>query len=124
MSWVDKLSNTVSVTAKNIGKRSTEVVEISKLSVSIRRKEEEIMKRFEEIGQYVYGRLKKLNLVTRDELREMLAEIEKLEKEINTYERLILDIRKIAYCDRCDIELEDDARYCPLCGRSVFKGPN
>ncbi|GAB6086778.1 zinc ribbon domain-containing protein [Alkaliphilus crotonatoxidans] len=124
MSWIERLSNGVSETAKNIGKRSTEVVEISKLSMSIRRKEEEISKRFEEMGQYIYGRLKKLNLVTRDELYEMLREVEALEEEIRTYERLILSIRNIAYCDHCQIELEEDARYCPLCGRSVSKGMN
>lgn len=119
MGLMDKLSNSVSTTAKNIGKKSTQIVEVSKLNASVRKRDEELMKQFEELGQYVYIRLKKLNYVTREELEETIRLIEQIEADIKTLEKLILNVRNINYCERCDIELEDETRYCPLCGRSV-----
>jgi len=119
MSFFDKLSNSVSDTAKSLGKKSTDLMEVSKLKASIRKREEEIAMLFEEMGQYVYGRLRRLNYISREELEPLLTKIEKLEEEIKNLEKLILDIKQIKYCEHCEIEVEDDARYCPLCGRSI-----
>ncbi|WP_026477140.1 zinc ribbon domain-containing protein [Alkaliphilus transvaalensis] len=119
MSFIDKLSSSVSDTAKSLGKKSNELMEISKLNVSIRKREEEILKLFEELGQYVYGRLKRLNYISKSEAEATIIAIEKLEEEIKTLEKLILNIKKIKYCSDCEIEADDDARYCPTCGKYI-----
>ncbi len=119
MNLMDKLSNSVSGTAKSIGKKSTDLMEISKLNRSIRKREEDILKLFEEMGQYVYGRLKNLNYITKEEVASLVNKIKKMEEEIKTLDKLILDIKKINYCEGCEIEVEEDAKFCPLCGRNI-----
>lgn len=119
MSIIDKLSTSVSDTAKSLGKKSNDLMEISKLNISIRKREEEILRLFEELGQYAYGRLKRLSYISRNEVENMIKSIEKLEEEIKTLEKLILNIKKIKYCSNCEIEVEDDAKYCSLCGRYI-----
>ena len=95
MSFLDKLSNSVSDTAKNLGKKSTDLMEVSKLKASIRKREEEIINLLEEMGQYVYSRLKRLNYVSREELEPLVSTLEKLEAELKNLEKLILDIKQV-----------------------------
>ncbi|SCY69249.1 zinc ribbon domain-containing protein [Alkaliphilus peptidifermentans] len=117
MGLMDKLSNSMSQTAKSFTKLSANMVEISKLNLSIKKREEEIQQKLEEIGQYVYSRFKKMSMVSRAEVQDLILEIKVLEEDINTLEKLILNLKRLNYCEGCQLELDEDARYCPICGK-------
>ncbi len=117
MGFLDKLSSSVSETAKTLSKRSADLVEISKLNLSIRKREEDIQELYEALGQYVHARLKKLQYINREDVEEYIRKIETLEADIQVFDKMVLKMRKVNYCDRCDIELDDDVKYCPLCGK-------
>ncbi|KAB3535303.1 hypothetical protein F8154_06850 [Alkaliphilus pronyensis] len=119
MGLMNKLSSSMSNTAKSFSKVSNNMIEISKLNLSIKRREEEIREKFEEIGQYVYGRLKRMNMINRIELVELISEIHGLEEDISSLEKLILNLKGVNLCEACEIELDDEAKYCPLCGKRL-----
>ena len=84
-----------------------------------RKSEDEIIEKYEEIGQYVYGRLKRFRNVSREELYEQLKYIERIEEKIKSLEKNIVKVKRIKYCEACDLELEDEAKYCPICGKLI-----
>jgi len=117
MSALEKLSNTLSETAKSLGKKSSEFIEISKLTLSAQKKQDKIHDKYEQIGQYVYSKLQRTNFITKEELQPWINEIDALERDIGTLEKMALNIRNIKHCTHCKIELDDDINYCPLCGK-------
>jgi len=117
MSALEKLSNTLSETAKSLGKKSSEFIEISKLTLSAQKKQEKIQDKYEQIGKYVYGKLKRVNFITKEELQPWINEIDALERDIGVLEKTALNIRNIKHCTHCKIEVDDDVNYCPLCGK-------
>lgn len=121
MGFIDKLSSSVSETAKTLSKRSADLVEISKLNLSIRKREEEIRELYEALGQYIHARLKKMNYINREDIEDYLRRIEALETDIQVFDKMVLKMRNVNYCDICDIEMDDDVRYCPLCGKYLSR---
>lgn len=117
MALLDKLSNTLSETTKILGEKSSEVVEINKLNLSIRKKQNEINEIYEKIGEYIYGKFKRVNFITKEELDPWLNEIDALEKHIESLDRIVRNIKSAKYCSNCEIELDKDINYCPLCGK-------
>lgn len=117
MTISEKLSNILSETAKTLGKKSSEFVQISKLSINAQKKQEQIQDKYEQIGQYVYSKLKRASFITREELELWISEINALERELISLEKMALEIRNVKYCDYCKIELDEDTNYCPLCGK-------
>ncbi len=117
MSTLEKLSNILSETAKTLGKKSSEFVEISKLTLGAQKKQDVIRDKYEEIGQYVYSKLKRVNHITKEEIETWISEIDALERDIERLERVALSIRNIKYCSYCKIELDDNDNYCPVCGK-------
>ena len=117
MSSLEKLSNILSETTKSLGKKSSEFIEISKLNLSAQQKQDQIHDKYEQIGQYVYSKLKRVNSISREELEPWINEINALERDMATLEKMALNIRNIKHCTYCKIELDDDVNYCPLCGK-------
>jgi len=117
MKLSEKLSNILSETAKSLGQKSSEFVEISKLTLSAQKKQDQIQDKYEQIGQYVYSKLKRANSITKEELQPWINEINALERDIGTLEKMALNIRNIKQCTYCNAEFDDDVNYCPLCGK-------
>ncbi|KAB3529279.1 zinc ribbon domain-containing protein [Alkaliphilus serpentinus] len=119
MAFIDKISKSMSKTTQSISKLSSQMMEVSKLNMSIRKREEEIEEKLLELGHYVYSRFRKMNMVSRSEVVELIHNIEAMENEIESIEKLIRSIKNINYCSSCREEFEDDVRFCPLCGKML-----
>ncbi|PHS35044.1 MAG: hypothetical protein COA82_05780 [Alkaliphilus sp.] len=119
MRFLDRFTTTASNSAKTLSERTSDFIEVGKLNMKRRRIEDEIIEKYEEIGQYVYGRLKKSNNVSREELYQQLKHIERIEEKIKSLEKNLVEAKKIKYCRACDIELDDETRYCPICGKLI-----
>lgn len=112
-----RLSDILSETAKSLGKKSSEFVEISKLTLNAQKKQKQIEEKYEKIGQYVYSKLKRSNSITKEELEPWISEINILERDMKTLEKIALSIRNIKFCTYCNAEFDDEVNYCPLCGK-------
>ncbi len=119
MRFLDKFTNTASNSAKTISERTSNFIEVGKLNMKRRRIEDEIIEKYEEIGKYVCVKFKKSDNVSREELYQQLKQIERIEGRIESLEKNMIEVKKTKYCRECDIELDDETRYCPICGKSI-----
>lgn len=117
MSTLEKLSNIVSETAKSLSKKSGEFIEVGKLTLDAQKKQERIQEIYEEMGEYVYSRLKRGSYVTKEEVLTWIQQIHRLEEGIEDSEKMALRIRNIKHCQYCRIQLEKEDNYCPICGK-------
>lgn len=115
MSIFDNISKRVSETAKAAAKMSGDIVEVTKLNMSIGAEEDKIKKVFADIGKTVYDAHASGKEVA-ENLKELCMKVESYEKNIEEMKKKILELKKVKMCPRCDTELEIDMVYCFKCG--------
>lgn len=119
MSFMDKLSKAISQSMNEISKKSSEIIEINKMNMSISKREREIQELYEELGRHVYEHLQGGNYISKLDLESYISKIEFLKKDIQTLEKLVLSIQNIKHCPKCKVEFDEDIAYCPLCGKYI-----
>ncbi|SNS07509.1 Dor1-like family protein [Anaerovirgula multivorans] len=119
MSFTNKLSKAISQSMNEISKKSSEIIEVNKMNLSINKREKEIQELYEELGRHVYEHLQGGNYINKLDLESYISRIEFLKRDIETLEKLVLSIQKIKHCPRCEVEFNEDISYCPLCGKYI-----
>ncbi|MDR5659413.1 hypothetical protein RH915_07910 [Serpentinicella sp. ANB-PHB4] len=119
MRFMDKLSYTLAESVKSLSEKSSEVVEISKINLSIRKREKELEDLYIEIGRQVYNQMKNNQAFATTQLNQLVNKIASLENDIETLQKLVFKMQKINACDYCKETYDDDISYCPLCGKSL-----
>ena len=116
------VSDSASTVVKTVGdwanvvvKKSGEIVELSKLTVSIKAEESKIKDLYEEIGKIVYTKFKN-NVYIDPELTEKCKEIIIIEKDVHEMNAKISVLKNKKVCTKCGDALEKDAPACTNCG--------
>ena len=122
MAFLDKLNDI----AKNIGDKTSDVIETTKLSAKIMAEKKEARDELEKIGTYYYEFYAKGGQVA--------PEVVELCKTVKTHydaaERFQAEIDRIKaeeestkkkFCPVCGIEVAVDAKFCPACGEMLAK---
>lgn len=117
MSFLKKLTETVSKGVSTATEKAQQTVEITKLHTHISGKRKEIERRYARIGEAVYEAYLKKDL----SLAEGLVipecdEISGIRKEIAGLEERIRELRNEKECE-CGQEVPYDTKFCPSCGR-------
>ncbi len=116
MSIFESFTRKVTDTARVGVRKAGEVVEITKLNISINAEEERILKVYAEMGKYVYDLYRNGKLVD-ENLKAMCGMIDSSRESIQEMRKRILDIKGMKLCPACGNELELDMVYCPQCGK-------
>ena len=116
MALFDDLKNKVTATAKNVAQKSGELVEITKLNMSISTEQEKINKVYAEIGAAVYNSYKAGNVIGFD---EQCQKIKESEDAIAVTKQKILELKNAKTCSQCSSEISRDVSFCPKCGNNV-----
>lgn len=115
MSVFDSFTKKVASTAKAAAKKSSELVEVTKLNMSIGTEEENIKKIYTEIGKAVYEKYAKGEAIDNIFIGQCERIVE-IEKNIEEMKKKILDMKNTKLCPNCSAELEKDVAFCPKCG--------
>ncbi|MCX7747247.1 MAG: zinc ribbon domain-containing protein [Clostridia bacterium] len=115
MSVLENFTRRVADTAKAAAKRSGELVEVTKLNMSIGAEEDKIEKVYIEIGKEVYSKFVNGEDVG-EAFKESFEKIKSYEDTIKEMRQKILELRKVKACPSCNAELEMDDNYCSKCG--------
>ncbi|AOY76190.1 hypothetical protein [Clostridium formicaceticum] len=121
MILIDKLSEAVYQSMHQIGKKTSEILEVNKLNLSVNKRKREIEELYEELGAYVYQYLRQYERLTREDVDQYVNKIAYLQKDIESLEKLILSVQNIQHCANCKVEFDEEISYCPLCGRYIKK---
>lgn len=115
MDYFDKVADGVRSTAETIGKKTQDVVDISKLKLNAYEINSEIKKRFEALGRIVYDAKQgdyNCDIVIEENIRGINVLFERL-SEINNK---IAKLKNKVCCNKCSAINESDAVFCSKCG--------
>lgn len=115
MSVFENITKKVTETARAAAKKSGEIVEITKLSMSIGVEEDKIEKAYAEIGKVVFSAYNEGKEVG-DTFKELCEKIKSYEDNIKDIKQKILELKNVKVCPGCAAELEVEIAYCPKCG--------
>jgi hypothetical protein len=115
MSIFENISKRVSETAKAAAKKSGNIVEITRLGVSISAEEDKIKKVCTDMGRIVYEAYTGGEGIA-DELKELCGKIDAYEKNIEEMKQKILELKNVKECPSCGAELDIDMAFCYSCG--------
>jgi ribosomal protein L40E len=115
MSVFENFTRKVTETAKAAAKKSSDLVEVTKLNMSIGSEEDKIEKVYKEIGKIVYENYSNGASVD-DVFIEKCKEIASYEDNIKEMRSKVRELKNVKLCPNCNEELELDVMFCSKCG--------
>jgi len=115
MSLFENITKKVTDTARAAAKKSGELVEATKLNMSIGAEEDKIEKVYAEIGKVVYEAFSNGEAVS-EMFKEQCETIKSYEDNIKEMKQKILDLKSVKICSGCGAELDTEVVFCPKCG--------
>ncbi len=106
--------------AQNVGKMAGQLVDMSKLRISLSEINGEIGRRFTELGQFVYE-AKKTGVVDDAILAEKLAGIDDLYAQTAQISEQLDVLQNRSTCPVCGKKVAQDAAFCSACGAKLVR---
>jgi len=117
MRFLNDLKKNITGTARDVKKRSEDIVEITKLSLTIGNDEEKLKKLLYELGAGIYKTY--CGSLEDDLCDQRCAEILMLEEVITRNKEKILILRGSAECKECGAVVDSDSNFCSKCGAKI-----
>lgn len=118
MDFFNGLGKKIGKTAKTVSKKSEELVEVTKLNLTIGNEEDKIKKLLIEMGSEIYGRYAEGEKYDQY-LDDKCAQIKQIESNINELKNKVKKIKGHKICSGCNSDIFDDVKYCPNCGNKL-----
>lgn len=115
MAFLENLGKKVGEAAQAAAKKSSELVEVTKLNMSINSEEDKIQKLYIQIGKGVFDNYVSTGSVA-DEYRAVCDEIKAHDDTIANLKAKILEVKNMKACTNCGAELERNTIFCAKCG--------
>ena len=109
MAFMDDIKKVTSKFAKKTG----DMVEVSKINISISQEKDKISKLYSEIGKATYEQYKAGNDVGFTDKCEIIVEHE---ATIQQLQQRIQEIKNVKNCISCGAVMELETAFCPQCG--------
>lgn len=116
MSFLENLGKTISGAAQTAAKKSGEMVEITKINMSIGSEEDKIEKVYLQIGKKVYDSSIEGTAISLEDFRDAFSEITERLNTIKELKSKILEVKSVKICSACGAELEKEVQFCNKCG--------
>lgn len=115
MSVFEKVGRKVSDTARAAAKKSGDIVEVTKLSMSIGGEEEKINKVYIDLGKAIYEAFSNGGEVD-ESFKGYCESIKSYEDNIKEIKLKILELKDLKLCQSCESEVDAEFDFCPRCG--------
>ncbi len=116
----DEIFGTVKELAEKAGKKTTELVDLSKIRLEIASINSDIKKSFEKLGSLTYSASKK-DCDNTDLVNLCVAEIDALYARLDECKAKIDATKKVLRCPECGTANNIIATYCYVCGAKLAK---
>ncbi len=104
--------------AESVGKKATEIADLSKLKMNASQLSREISNQFEQIGRAVYDAKKSAGNADQA-VEQGIEAVDALYHEFNSINEKIDELKKTVTCQGCGAKLEKGDAYCPKCGAKL-----
>lgn len=106
--------------AEAVGKKAGQLVDASKLRISLAELGGEIGKRYEALGQYVYDACRD-SLANDAEATGMMAELDELKAQHAAVTKELSEKQNKVICPSCGKQSPVGAQYCSFCGTKLVQ---
>ncbi|MDN4595279.1 hypothetical protein [Polycladomyces subterraneus] len=118
MKLLKELKDRLEKGMETAGHKSQQMLEISRLSMKIKGKKEDIDRLYRRLGQAVSEVWEsKTELVLNADIREMLDAIRDLKQQVEILEQELLDVKGKRACPGCQTVIDKSLDTCPSCGK-------
>lgn len=118
MSGFDDFKGMAKDVSQAVGRRSSELVEVSKLKISATQLKTKIRNKYEKLGKDVYEAVRSNNEET-DFILDYVDEIQELKSELHTINNKINTILGNKPCPNCKKVNKKNVRFCADCGQEL-----
>ncbi len=115
MSFFDSVTKKIGDSARFAAKKSSNLVEITKLNLNINSEEDKINKAYTEIGKLVFTTFANGKEVHED-YRTQCEAIQTTIDNIKSLKKQIMTLKQVKGCPVCGAELELEVAFCSKCG--------
>ena len=117
--YVETAKKSITSATKKVIKKSSEVYEVTKLSLKISSIKDDIDDEYKKIGKIIYDNYKGSE-VSSDEVEKICDEIEKLKIQVKELSEQLAEVKNVAVCPNCGAEISKESSFCAKCGEKVF----
>ena len=103
---------------KVVAGKTTNIVDVTKLNLSLSETERKTSKLYEKIGELVYGQYASGTDLD-STLSEICAEIEGLKEEADNLKEQIATLKNSSVCPSCGATCDKSSDYCSKCGEKL-----
>ncbi len=104
--------------AEAVGKKAGQLVDVSKLRISVAEINSEISKRYQALGQYVYENARD-SLAEDAEAVGKMAEIDELSAQLTALVKELGDKQNKVICPVCGKHCSNTDHFCSVCGAKL-----
>lgn len=115
MAFLENIGKKVGEAAQAAAKKSSELVEITKLNMNVNSEEDKIQKLYTQIGKIVYEKFSSSGEAS-PEFKDSCDAIKAHEETIKGLKQKIMEVKNLKACIGCGSELDKNAVFCPKCG--------
>lgn len=120
MSTLDSLFSRARDVANDVGKKATDVVEVSRLKLQVVSLGSDIDKVYQKLGLMVYEMVK-AGSENRSLIDGCVAEVDALKHSLDEVNAKIDGLKNVRRCDACGNAVDIMAQFCPTCGNLLKK---
>lgn len=118
MSIFNKIGEKAATAAQTAAKKSSDLLEISKINREIGKEQDTIDKMLFELGQKYYLAYRE-EIEADNQFKNLFDTIKQHEKNINLLNEKIEQYKNSAKCSNCGSDLESDSAFCTSCGEKI-----
>ena len=115
MAFFENLGKKVGEVAQTAAKKSGELVEVTKLNMSIGSEEDKIQRLYSKMGKKIYEEFCSGGSIN-DGFIEECKSIKGHEQTIDSLKQKIREIKNVEICGSCGAEIIKPSAFCPKCG--------
>lgn len=120
MDLLNDIGKKITETAKSVTRKSEDIVEITKLNLTIGNEEDKIKRMFYEIGSELYRSYTNGKTIG-DFYDSKCNEVKQIEENIKAIKERILLLKGNKTCKTCNTVVDAEVNYCPNCGEKLEK---
>ncbi|MCI8442925.1 MAG: hypothetical protein HFG27_10385 [Provencibacterium sp.] len=120
MGTLDDIISKAKDMANDLGQKANDVVEVSKLRLSVVSLGSDIDKVYQKLGLMIYEMVK-AGTANQELVNGCVAEIDALKVKLEEATQKIDELKNVRRCDSCGNAVDITAQFCPMCGSLLHK---
>lgn len=118
MDWFENVKGTFKKTADKAYEKSSQLIEVTKLSYQASEIEGEVSELLKNLGTKIYDEYKNNEEISEDK-KEICTLIDSKKEEVAALRAKIGELKNVIVCPKCKTHNDQESNYCKKCGEKI-----